>query len=71
MPKEKITTNEHFQINEMIIEHIQPSKEKYSEKLPKTKEKQTWQLSEINFQTNTSTLFYDFRRYTFDPGGQS
>ena len=71
MPKEKVTTNEHFQINEMIIEHIQPSKEKYCENFPKTKEKQTWQLSEINFETNTSVLFDDFRKYTFDPGGQS
>ena len=70
-PKEKVTTKEHFQINKMIIELTQPSKEKYCEKLPKTKEKQKWQLSEINFQTNTSVLFDDFRRYTFDPGGQS
>jgi len=71
MPKEKVTTNEHFQINEMIIEHIQTSKEKYCEKLPKTKEKQNWQHSKIDFQTNTYALFDDFYRWTFDPGGQT
>ena len=71
MPKEQVTTNEHFQINEMIIEHIQPSKEKYCEKLPKRKEKQKWQHSKIDFQTNAYALFDDFYRWTFDPGGQT
>ena len=71
VPKEKVTTIGNFKIHKMIREHIQQLKKKYCEKLPNTKEKQKWQLSEKNVQTNTSALLDDFRRYTFDPGGQS
>ena len=69
--KKKVTTIENFKMHKMIREHIQQSKKKYRKKLPNTKEKQIWQLSEINFQTHTSALFDDFRRYTFDPGWHS
>ena len=71
VPKEKVTTIENFKMPKMIREHIQQSKMKYCKKLPSTKEKQKWQLSEINFQTDTFALIDDFQRYTFDPGGQS
>jgi len=64
VPKEKVTTIENFKMHKMIREHIQQSKKKYCKKLSNTKEKQKWQLSEINFQTNTYALFDDFRRYT-------
>ena len=40
MPKEKVTTNAHFEMHKMIREHIQQSKEKHCPKLPKPKEKQ-------------------------------
>jgi len=44
---------------------------KFCEKLPNTKEKQEkWQLSKIDFQTNTFVLFDDSHRWTFDPRGQ-
>ena len=55
----------------MIREHIQQSKEKHCPKLPKPKEKQKWQHSKIDFQTNTYALFDDFYRWTFDLGGQA
>ena len=55
--------------------HIQSSKGKYCEKLPKTKEKQKWQLLTIKFSpiahTNSFVLFQDSHRWTFDPGGQA
>jgi len=42
---------------------------KFYEKLSNTKEKQEkWQLSKIDFQTNTFALFDDSHRWTFDPG---
>ena len=58
-------------MHKMIREHIQQSKEKHCLKLPKPKEKQKWQHSKIDFQTNTYALFDDFYRWTFDPGGQA
>ena len=42
-----------------------------SVQLPKPKEKQKWQHSKIDFQTNTYALFDDFYRWSFDPGGQA
>jgi len=65
--KEKVTTIENFKMHKIIREHIQQSKEKYCKKLPKTKEKQKWQLSKINVQTNAFALFDDTHRWTFDP----
>jgi len=53
----------------------QPSKGKYCEKLPNTKEKQKWQLHTIKFSqnahTNSFALFQDSHRLTFDPGGHT
>ena len=75
MPKEKVTTNEHFKMNKMIREHIQQSKEKYCTKLPKPKEKKKWQLHTIKFSpiahTNSFALFQNSHRWTFDPGGRA
>jgi len=42
----------------------------FCEKLPKEKQEK-WQHSKNDFQTNTSALFDDFHRCTFDPRGQS
>jgi len=43
--------------------------------LPKTKEKEKWQLHTIEFypiaHTNSFALFKDSHRWTFDPGGQA
>jgi len=43
--------------------------------LPKTKEKQKWQLHTIKFSpiahTNAFALFQDSHRWTFDPGGHT
>jgi len=73
MPKEKVTTIGDFIKHKRIRGHIQPSKGKYCEKLPKKKEKQKWQLHTIKFSpiahTNSFVLFQDSHRWTFDPGG--
>jgi len=49
------------------------SLKKSCKKLPKTIEKQKeWQLHKIDFytaETNSSDLFNDFNRWTFDPKG--
>ena len=75
MPNEKLTTIENFTKHKRIREHIQPSKEKYCEKLPKTKEKQKWKLHTIAFSPiahiNFFALFQDSHRWKFDPGGQT
>ena len=71
VPKEKVTTIEHFKMHKMIREHIQQSKEKYCTKLPKPKEKEKLQHSKVDFQTNTYALFDDSHRWTFDPRGQA
>ncbi|XP_068479401.1 uncharacterized protein [Phaseolus vulgaris] len=75
MPKEQVTTIENFTKHERIREHMQPSKEKYCKKLPKTKEKQKWKLHKIDLyitaSTNSFALFDNSPRWTFDPGGQA
>ena len=71
MPQEKVTTNDHFKIQKMIRGHTQPLKEKSCPRLPTPKDKQQWQPSKINLQTNTYALFDYFYRWTFDPGGQA
>ena len=75
MPKGKVTTIGNFRKHKRIRGHIQPSKGKYCEKLPKTKEKQKWQLHTIKFSpiahTNSFPLFQDSHRWTFDSGGQT
>jgi len=58
-------------MHKMIREHMQQSKEIHCPKLPKQNEKQKWQHSKIDFQTNIYALFDDFYRWTFDPGGQA
>ena len=75
MPKEKITKTEFVKIHKRTKEQIQQSKEKYCKNLPKTIEKQKeWQLHKIDFytiaSTNSFSLFEDFHRWAFDPGGQ-
>ena len=42
----------------------------FCDKLPKEKQEK-WQHRKHNFQTNTSALFDDFPKWTFDPGGQA
>jgi len=73
VPKEKVTKIENFK--KRIREHIQRSKEKYCKKLPKTKEKQKWQLHQIDFYITTSTnslaLFDNSPRWKFDLGAQA
>ncbi|XP_068483847.1 uncharacterized protein [Phaseolus vulgaris] len=71
MPQEKVTTNDYFKIQKMIRGHTQPLKEKSCPRLPTPKDKQQWQPSKINLQTNTYALFDYFYRWTFDPGGQA
>jgi len=75
MPKGQLTTIENFRKHKRITGHTQPSKGKYCEKLPKTKEKQKWQLHTIKFSpnahTNSFALFQDSHRLTFDPGGHT
>ena len=73
VPKEKVRKIENLKMR--ITEHIQRSKEKYCEKLPKIKEKQKWKLHKIDFYTIASTnsfaLFEDSHQWTFDPGGRA
>ena len=75
MPKEKVTKIENFKMHKRIRELIQRPKKKYCKKLPKTKEKQKWQLHKIDFyitvQTNSFALFNDSHIWTFDPGGRA
>jgi len=63
MPKGKVTTIGNFRKHKRIRGHIQPSKGKYCEKFPKTKEKQKWKLHTIKFSpnahTNSFALFQD------------
>jgi len=75
VPKEKVTKIENFKMHKRIRELIQRPKKKYCKKLPKTKEKQKWQLHKIDFyitvQTNSFALFNDSHIWTFDPGGRA
>ena len=75
MPKGKVTTFGNFRKHKRIRGHIQPSQGRYCEKLPKTKEKQKWQLHTIKFSpnahSNSFALFQDSHRLTFDPGGHT
>jgi len=75
MPKGKVTTIGNFRKHKRIRGHIQPSKGRYCEKLPKKKETQKWQLHTIKFSpnahTNSFALFQDCHRLTFDPGGHT
>ena len=54
MPKEELTNIESFKMR--IKEHIQRPKEKYCKKLPKTKEKQNWQLHKIGITASTNSF---------------
>ena len=71
MPKEEVTKIENFKMR--IREHIQRPKEKYCKKLSKTKEKQKWQLHQIDItaSTNSFALFDNPPRWTLDPGGRA
>jgi len=75
VPKEKVTKTKYFKMHKRIREHIQQPKEKYCKKLPKTKEKQKWQLHKIEFYitalANSFALFDNSPRWTFDLGGQA